>query len=145
MTQTTHQFREEMQIRSVLTDACERLYILNDIAKCVGYKAPHKFSGRCSYQKEKVEVRWKTGIKCGMSLMWAVNYENYLRIAKAYEFPKEITEFLRVIESGEKKKAELPVPKRNTFQTQGENGKEISSAIDNVMIALLELKKILNT
>lgn len=77
--------------------------------------------------------------------MWAVNYENYLLIARAYEFPKEITEFLKSIEDGANKKVEQSTPKVGTRQMQGENAKEISVAIDNVMIALLELKKILNT
>ncbi len=49
MMQTVHQFREEKQIRSVLMENGERVYVLNDIAKCIGYKAQEKFSARCPF------------------------------------------------------------------------------------------------
>lgn len=164
MTQTTHQYREEMQLRSVLMDNGERYYVLADIAKCLGYKAPDKFAMRCPFKKVKVEARWKTGIRCGTSYMWAVNYENYLVLAKTFEFPKEMTEFLRSIENSGYKKVQQPIhslvpesvyspvpelipnPALNvgTRQTPVVNDKDIFTAIDNMMMALIELRKSLN-
>lgn len=144
MTQTAYKFQEQMQIRSILKDDCERVYILNDIAKCVGYKAPHKFSERCEYQKEKVVVRWKTGVKRGQSLMWAVNFENYKLIAEAYEFPPELTKFISTIEKGSKKKTDESPKKQGDVKTQAVQENDIGKLIDNMMLALLELKRAIN-
>ncbi len=65
-------------------------------------------------------------------------------IAKAFEFPKELTEFIKAIENSANKITEKPDLRVSTHQTITGNEKDISSVIDNVMIALLELKKTFN-
>ena len=147
MKQTTHTYRQEAEIRSIIKNNGERVYLLNDIASCVGYKAPRKFAERARFDKEKVEVRWKSGIRNGRSQMWAVNYENYIRIAIAYQFPKELTEFITNIEDSTAKpevKHEEVLPNPEPEHNKPVCANDVCRIIDSMMMSLLQLKGTLN-
>lgn len=145
MKQTAHQYREEAQIRTITKENGEIIYLLNDIASCIGYKAPHKFSGRCEYEKEKVVVHWKAGIKRGQSQMWGVTYENFLKIAEAYEFPQQIVQFVAKIESEKERVANETFQETVQIQEKRPEQNDLSKIIDELVLHLLELKKAMNT
>ncbi|MBQ4447449.1 MAG: hypothetical protein II897_04060 [Clostridia bacterium] len=101
MKQFTHKYDENNVVRSILKDDGTMVYVLNDIAKCVGYKAPRKFTARAEVEKEYAEIAWRNGVRHGRTPIAAVTYTNFLKIAEIHMFPEEIVDFIKEIENAE--------------------------------------------
>ncbi len=96
MKQDVKTYENERCVRVIEKDDGQIRMVLVDIAKCAGYKAPTKFCQRCEIKGEKLNVSWKrktTGT--GRAEMYCISIDEYLVIAQRYEFPQNLTAWVK--------------------------------------------------